>query len=285
MRRVTRALPPLLAVAAFACANASPDGAGAEAELEATIRSHYEAFNRGDAETARAQHTADVTGFVSDWGPLVAFHAEEAAPLAARLEGARPDWRPRDIRIRLLNDVAVATLYIDGSIRWRDGSFDAGPRRVTEVWVRTADGWKEAHHHDDPVGPADVREQVERASDGNWAALLAGDVERVASYWTDDAIVLPPDQPRVAGLAGIRRFLRAQFDAIRFEGFQMLEREIEVMGGRALELARYELSIVPVGGGAAERVEGRYILVWQRQPDGSWKATRDIWNFAPPSGQ
>ena len=34
----------------------------------------------------------------------------------------------------------------------------------------------------------------------DWAAAAAsGDLERALAYWTDDAIVLPPDQPAVVG--------------------------------------------------------------------------------------
>ena len=42
-----------------------------------------------------------------------------------------------------------------------------------------------------------------------WAAAVgAGDIEKALAYWTDDAIVLPPDQPAVVGKAAIREFVR-----------------------------------------------------------------------------
>ena len=47
--------------------------------------------------------------------------------------------------------------------------------------------------------PASAREALMQAS-RDWAAAAAsGDLERALAYWTDDAIVLPPDQPAVVG--------------------------------------------------------------------------------------
>ena len=43
----------------------------------------------------------------------------------------------------------------------------------------------------------------------DWARTAAsGDLERTLSFWSDDAIVMPPGQPAVVGKAAIREFLR-----------------------------------------------------------------------------
>lgn len=41
-----------------------------------------------------------------------------------------------------------------------------------------------------------------------WAkAAAGGDLEPIVSFWADDAIVLPPDQPAIVGKAAIREFV------------------------------------------------------------------------------
>src|SRR6476646_4325923 len=43
----------------------------------------------------------------------------------------------------------------------------------------------------------------------DWARTAAtDDLERTLSFWSDDAIVMPPGQPAVVGKAAIREFLR-----------------------------------------------------------------------------
>jgi ketosteroid isomerase-like protein len=39
-----------------------------------------------------------------------------------------------------------------GSASYADGVTDTRTRRVTEVWIRSAEGaWQEAHHHESPI--------------------------------------------------------------------------------------------------------------------------------------
>jgi ketosteroid isomerase-like protein len=260
-------------------------GDGSEA-VRAAVRAHWQAINRGDTETILAQHLPDGTAFLTEWGARIGLDPHAFAPLLAMFEGSVPDWHPRDIQVRTFGEVAVASFYLDGSVRRADGTVDAGPRRVTEVWVRTSDGWKEAHHHDDPVPPEGARSDVERASDVWWEALLRSDLEASMRAWTDDAVAHPPGAVSMSGLAELREGLRAQFETIRLQDLRMTSREIEVMGGIAYEVATYDVTVVPVaGGGPGERVEGRYTVIWRRGADGSWKAARDIWNFGPAAGR
>ena len=225
-----------LATAAPASSQQPVEDAGLEA-VRVAIRTHWEAINRGDMKTVLEQHLTAGTGFLTEWGSRLGLDADGLAPVLGSLEGSVSDWHPRDIQVRTFGDVAIASFYLDGSVRRGDGTVDAGPRRVTEVWVRTPDGWREAHHHDDPVPPVGAEADVERASDAWWEALLRSDLEASMGSWTDDAEAYPPGSASMSGPAELRDGLRVQFGSIRLEGLQMTSREIEVMGGLAYEVA------------------------------------------------
>src|SRR5882672_5842109 len=56
--------------------------------------------------------------------------------------------------------------------------------------------------------------------DAEWANLASAgkDVERIVSYWSDDAIVIPQGQPSIEGKAAIRAFVTA---SLQIPGFKI----------------------------------------------------------------
>jgi ketosteroid isomerase-like protein len=56
--------------------------------------------------------------------------------------------------------------------------------------------------------------------DAEW--VLAGsegrDVERILSFWTDDAVVLPPDLPAIVGKAALRQYVES---SLQVPGFRI----------------------------------------------------------------
>jgi ketosteroid isomerase-like protein len=56
-------------------------------------------------------------------------------------------------------------------------------------------------------------------------------------------------------------------------------------GDTAYEIGKYTLKIQPAGQEAMTD-SGKYLVVWKRQAEGTWKLHVDIWNSSMPmSGQ
>ena len=97
----------------------------------------------------------------------------------------------------------------------------------------------------------------------------------VKLYYADDARVLPPNLTTVTGREGIGAFLRSHgtFQDVRFT--------ILALEGRndlAYVHGAYQMTLLPPG--AAEPVgdKGKYVEIWRKQHDGSWKVVLDIFN-------
>jgi len=58
--------------------------------------------------------------------------------------------------------------------------------------------------------------------------------------------------------------------------------DVMVGGGVAVETGTFEWMLQPKSG-AAVKDKGKYLTVWKRQPDGTWKIVRDINNTDLPS--
>ena len=133
---------------------------------------------------------------------------------------------------------------------------------------------------------ADMRAADERAvrmADSSLAAAVeAKDVDRTASFYADDAVQLPVAEPLVSGRAAIRDEWAKVYGIPGMTNKSRLE-SVEVSGGSlAYTRGTYESTMLaPDGKPATER--GKWITVWRRQADGTWRVAADIYNTdAPP---
>ena len=121
------------------------------ASLRAAIERHYAAIHAQDLESVFQQHLPEFTMFFSDGRLLVeAGFAESAARMGADLGFGAANVYMSDFNAQIYGDVAVATFYLVGT-HARGGEARSGTWRVTAVWVREGDEWKEAHHHESPL--------------------------------------------------------------------------------------------------------------------------------------
>lgn len=98
-------------------------------------------------------------------------------------------------------------------------------------------------------------------------------------YYAADAVVLPPDGPAVEGRAAIERWLAA-FPAFSDLKFEILE--LDGRGDLAYARGRYTMMMTPPGAPAPVHVTGKYLEIWRKQQDGSWKVTHDTFNSDMP---
>ena len=118
-------------------------------------------------------------------------------------------------------------------------------------------------------------------SDREMASFSAGTVDTNIALLTDDAVMLPPNEPMLSGNEAIRKWATAMVNQYTVSG-KYTDRKVIVSGDWASERFAGELSLTPKAGGAAitERIKGIHIL--RRQPDGSWKIAQDVWNTDTP---
>jgi len=119
--------------------------------------------------------------------------------------------------------------------------------------------------------------------DAEWATLASEgrDVEKTASYWTDDAIVVPPSQPIVEGKAAIRAFVAGSFNTPGFHIHWVSEKPVFSPDGNLAYLRSVTMTTFPGADGKPTTVSSRGVTVWRRDMDGQWRCAVDIWNDAP----
>jgi len=126
-----------------------------------------------------------------------------------------------------------------------------------------------------------VRVQIEQANARFSEAFSRGDVGALAAMYDTGAVVLAPNAPPMRG----RQNIEALWAGGRQQGFKsvnLVVNSVEVIGNHAIELGSYTLAIQPPG--QAEMIDrGKYMVIWRRQPDGSWRIYRDMFNTSMPA--
>lgn len=117
------------------------------------------------------------------------------------------------------------------------------------------------------------------------AAWKAANAEQIVDLYTANAFVLYPNQPAVAGRSAIRDYFKSFFAEFAPEDFELTSAEAEVVGPWAFDRGTYRFRAVPRAGGDAIADYGKYLVILQRQPDGSWRVARDMDNRDRPLAQ
>lgn len=122
-------------------------------------------------------------------------------------------------------------------------------------------------------------ERILRDLDAQWSeAAAAKDLERTLAYYSEDATVLPPNATRAETKETIRKVWK---DILATSGLVITWKPAKVRLGKSGEMAwlsgTYELTMNDASGKPAND-RGKYLEVWEKQPDGNWKCAADMWN-------
>jgi ketosteroid isomerase-like protein len=105
---------------------------------------------------------------------------------------------------------------------------------------------------------------------------LAGDSAAFAAEHTEDAVRLPPNAPLIKGRADI------EASYLPFNLTDLTQTLEEVEGRGDLAYARWTYELTGTVEGVPITDQGKGIVIYQRQPDGSWLTKAVIWNSDLP---
>ena len=126
-----------------------------------------------------------------------------------------------------------------------------------------------------PPSQGSAKLGIEEANQLLIASVLVGDGNRVATVFTDDATILPFQQPGfVKGHQAIAEYWRGRLSQARFLEVELTTLEVGVVGDMAYEVGKNRLK-VQRGEEAPVVRTGRYLVVWRQGTDGRWRIQAD----------
>lgn len=120
-------------------------------------------------------------------------------------------------------------------------------------------------------------------TDRAWSEAVAeGDVDTIVSYWSDDAVLHMPGTPSVRGKQEIRELVTEMMNIPRFSLSWQADTVRVSADGTMGYTSGINEATAPGKDGELVTTKGRYVTIWERTSDGSWKCVVDIANELPP---
>lgn len=139
-----------------------------------------------------------------------------------------------------------------------------------------------------PPAPADTSAADQKAiRDGEvaWAGdWAAKDVDKIVGHYADDASVMVPDAPLMKGKDAIRTGIAGMLkDKAMALSFTTSSVDVSKSGDLGFSQGTYSMTMTNPKTKKPETEKGKYVTVYRKQADGSWKAVADINNADAPA--
>ncbi|MEX2233768.1 MAG: SgcJ/EcaC family oxidoreductase [Cyclobacteriaceae bacterium] len=108
-------------------------------------------------------------------------------------------------------------------------------------------------------------------------AFNEGNAAGIADHFTENGVLMAPGSAATFGRAAVQAYYASIFDqyaTLLESGYE----EVKVSGDLAYGRGYAKVKLIPRVGGDTLVSTAKYINILERQPNGSWLTTHDIWN-------
>jgi ketosteroid isomerase-like protein len=126
---------------------------------------------------------------------------------------------------------------------------------------------------------AGADEKAVRDADAEWSKVAgAKDLDKTVSFYADNAMVLPPNQPIVVSKAGIRNLWQGFLESLADISWKTTRVEMAKSGDMGCLIGTYTMTMKD-----GTKDTGKYCEVWKKQADGKWKVETDMFSSDLPA--
>lgn len=158
-------------------------------------------------------------------------------------------------------------------------------KRFTPAFCMTAILWLCAcPSYDSALSQQSAEEQgvidaLVRISTQFSAAYVKGDIAKLVSFYTEDAVIFPGNSDLMRGKEALTKYWTLP-PGRTITHHKITAVEIKINGDFAYDYGYYEVS-GRNNGEAWGPTYGKYLIVWKRGNDGAWRIHLDMWNSRP----
>jgi len=124
-----------------------------------------------------------------------------------------------------------------------------------------------------------LKNKIQQIGNETVQAYLAGNLDLLYSYYTDDAIQMPIYDKMIKGKQAIKqREVEARKAGAKVDTLYHWTLEVWSCGDLVWEIGAYGVTLTLPGMSNPVTDIGKYLTIWQKQNDGTFKIKLEIWN-------
>jgi uncharacterized protein (TIGR02246 family) len=123
-----------------------------------------------------------------------------------------------------------------------------------------------------------VRRAIDESHRTYAAAMKARDAAALARHFTEDGMLLPPSGDIRKGRGSIEQWFGTWLPTTIIHEFNVNTDDAALAGDTAYEVGRFRMTRVAQGATERSSDVGKYLMVWKRGADGTWRIARDMFN-------
>lgn len=120
------------------------------------------------------------------------------------------------------------------------------------------------------INLAEVKAAVAEGNARYIQANEKGDAAMYAKLFTDDGMIVHPNLEPIRGREHIQTEVARIMSKSKFTDWELNSLSFSASGSLAYELIRYGFTLHPEGKNPIA-LSGKYLMIWKKQNDGSWK--------------
>jgi ketosteroid isomerase-like protein len=123
-----------------------------------------------------------------------------------------------------------------------------------------------------------IKAKIEEMNKAIVKCMLDNDMNTMLKMYTDDIISMPSYQPTIQGIAKVKELSEMQAKSgWKTNHFEIKPTDFLFAGNLVVEIGTYDMNMS--GPGVPEWPDnGKYMTIWEQQPDGSLKIKVETWN-------
>ena len=113
--------------------------------------------------------------------------------------------------------------------------------------------------------------------------LRTKQLEPILKFYASNAVFLQPTGERITGSAALRTLFQTIMTTFNSD-LTLHSQNLETSGDLAYDSGDFQETLTTIATGAKITTKGSYIIIYKRQPSGSWQIVQHVWTGAPPPG-
>lgn len=108
-------------------------------------------------------------------------------------------------------------------------------------------------------------------------------LEPILKFYAADAVFLQPTGKRITGTTALRTLFQTIMATFNSD-LTLNSQNFETSGDLAYDSGDFEETLTTIATGAKITTKGSYIIIFKRQPNGSWQIVQHVWTGTSPPG-